>query len=360
LCLRHEEEFYRRLAAGGFIGFGEAFQAGDWTSANLTGLLTALLAYTDRAWLARLRRLRRFVGPRRPAAARNTLRGAARNVSYHYDLSNDFFRLFLDETMTYSSAIFRPAELNDQGTGQVALRSAQLRKIDRLLDLTRVGKGSRVLELGTGWGELAVRAAARGADVRTITLSEQQARYAADRVRRAGLAHAVQVELADFRHIEPSLDTYDAIICVEMFEGIGEENWTRFFVLLDRLLAPAGRVGLHSITARDDRFEVLRHRHSWITKHIFPGWQLPSAGVLNELVRRHTTLSVLDTASFGPHYAETLRVWRQTFQQNESKVRQLGFDDVFLRTWLFYLASCEAAFRAGHFGVHHLVLGRSE
>ncbi|MEV4389200.1 cyclopropane-fatty-acyl-phospholipid synthase family protein, partial [Micromonospora sp. NPDC049580] len=243
--------------------------------------------------------------------------------------------------------------------GPIELREAQLRKIDRLLDLAQVREGTRVLELGTGWGELAVRAGGRNAHVRTVTLSEQQAQYAANKVRDAGLAQAVDVEMADYRSIGCGNGAYDAVICVEMLEGIGEENWADFFSLLNRVLTPTGRIALHVITVKSERFEVSKRRHNWITKYIFPGWQLPSIPALHTLAREHTSLSVLDIMSFGPHYAETLRIWRETFQRNERGIRELGFDSVFVRTWLFYLASCEAAFRAGHFDVHHILLGRT-
>ncbi|MCG6500437.1 cyclopropane-fatty-acyl-phospholipid synthase family protein, partial [Kitasatospora sp. A2-31] len=280
-----------------------------------------------------------------------------RNIHRHYDLSNELFALFLDPTMTYSSAIFPTAPGGAPEASWDALPAAQHRKIDRLLDLARVGPGTRLLEIGTGWGELAMRAATRGARVVSLTLSEEQLDLARRRIARAGLDDRAEVRLCDYRAAE---GVYDAVVSVEMIEAVGRPFWPDYFATLDRVLAPGGRVALQSISMPHDRMLAGSRTQTWILKYIFPGGRIPSVRAIRETAARHTRLRVTRTDAFGPHYAETLRLWRERFAEQSAQLGGLGFDEVFRRTWEFYLAYCEAGFRTGYLDVHQLLLTREE
>ena len=357
LILHRPREFFRRFGASGLIGFGESYMAGDWDCADLTGLLTVCAAHVDELVPPWLQRLRGLAVRRQPKEDAQTIAGARRNISRHYDLSNDLFALFLDETMTYSSAIFAEAD----GTlsvppGGHLLAEAQRRKIDRLLDRAGVGPGCRVLEVGTGWGELAIQAARRGARVRTITISREQQALAARRVAEAGLADQVSVELRDYRDVDGE---FDAICSVEMLEAVGERYWDAYFAALDAHLAPGGRIGLQTITMPHDRMLATRHTYTWTQKYIFPGGLLPSVTAIENSLTAATRLRITGREDFGAHYAETLRIWRERFRARADEVAGLGFDEVFNRMWNFYLCYSEAGFRAGYIGVSQLTLART-
>jgi cyclopropane-fatty-acyl-phospholipid synthase len=354
MILRRPREFYRRFGASGLIGFGESYMAGDWDSENLTALLTVLAEHVAELVPPWLQRLRRLAVRRQPGDDLQTVAGARRNIGRHYDLSNDLFALFLDETMTYSSALFSHLDGATDLAG-AHLAEAQRRKIDRLLDRAGVGRGSRVLEIGTGWGELAIRAARRGATVRTVTVSREQAGFAARRVAEAGLAGQVQVDLRDYRDVTGQ---FDAICSVEMLEAVGERYWDTFFTALDRHLAPGGRVGLQTITMSHDRMLATRHTYTWIQKYIFPGGLLPSVTAIGDSLSR-TRLRIVAREDFGAHYAETLRLWRERFGAHAGEVARLGFDEVFSRMWNFYFSYTEAGFRAGYIDVSQLTLART-
>jgi cyclopropane-fatty-acyl-phospholipid synthase len=355
LLLRRPGDFYRRVGAHGLIGFGESYMAGDWESDDLTGLLTVMCSLIDRLVPRRLQWLRQLYVARPPAACQADEAGARVNAQQHYDLSNELFSLFLDETMTYSAALFGSTDV--VRTGPDHLVSAQRRKIDRLLDLTGVGPGSRVLEIGTGWGELAIRAAARGATVRSVTLSAQQRELAQRRIAAAGLAGQISVELLDYRQVRGQ---YDVILSVEMVEAVAERYWPQYFGALDRLLAPGGRVGLQAITMPHDRMLATRRTQTWILKYIFPGGLIPSVRSIEDNLREHTALRVDQRLEFGGHYARTLRIWRERFCAAAAQVTALGFDDVFRRMWLLYLCYSEAGFLAGYLQVSQFLLQRGD
>ena len=363
MTVHNPSAFFTRLGSGGLIGFGESYLAGDWDCSDLTGLLTVFATHVRDLVPGPLQRLRRMAVLRQPDADVQTRDGARRNISHHYDLSNEFFALFLDQTMTYSSALFDPTEPNDGGsTGNAIgvpparlLAQAQHRKIDRLLDEAEVGPGRRLLEIGTGWGELAIRAAQRGATVRTVTLSARQRELALRRVAAAGLADRVSVELRDYREVDGE---YDAICSVEMIEAVGERYWDTYFAQLDRLLAPGGKVGLQSITMPHDAMMASRRTYTWIQKYIFPGGLIPSVTAIEDSLARRTGLRVTQRLDFGADYAQTLRIWRDRFLAAKGDVAALGFDEVFSRMWLFYLCYAEAGFRAGYLGVSQLTLER--
>jgi len=340
------DDFFRRTGALGLVGFGEAFMAGDWDADDPAAVLTPFarrLTVLVPQWM---QRMRRFYVQHQPSRERNTLVGARRNIARHYDLSNDLFSLFLDESMTYSSAWFEPGD---------TLEQAQARKIERLLDATGVGLGTKLLEIGTGWGALAIRAAQRGATVTTITLSAEQAALAQQRVEAAGVAGRVDIRICDYREIDGE---YDAVVSVEMIEAVGEQYWPAYFSSLERVLAPGGRVGIQAILLEHDRMLATRDQYTWIHKYIFPGGALPSLEAIDDVVAKHTGLRVLDTHAFGQDYAATLREWRTRFDAHECEVDALGFDRRFRRMWDFYLAYCEAGFATGYLDVAQLVLSR--
>ncbi|MET9606923.1 cyclopropane-fatty-acyl-phospholipid synthase family protein [Streptomyces sp. NPDC006512] len=347
LTVHDPDAFFRRIAADGLIGFGESYMAGEWDSDDLPGLLTVLAAHVDELVPAPLRRLRAAWVRRRPDAQLGTPEGARENVHRHYDLSNELFALFLDPSMTYSSAVFTAFPARHE-----SLETAQHRKIDRLLDLAGVGPDRRVLEIGTGWGELALRAAARGAEVVTLTLSAEQRDLAERRIAEAGLADRVTVRLQDYREAE---GTYDAVVSVEMVEAVGADYWPVYFRSLRDALAPGGRIALQAITMPHTRMLLTARTHTWISKYVFPGGLIPSRRALTE----HAARAGLDTVSdegYGEHYAETLRLWRERFTSRADQVAALGFDRTFRRMWELYLAYSEAGFRAHYLDVRQLLL----
>ncbi len=350
---------FNRLGHDANIGFGEAYMAGDWRSAAGTDLAELLTPFAQRLSAlvpAKLQRLRALAMRPAPHEQRNTLAGARANISAHYDLGNEMFAAFLDPTMSYSAALFPDPHAPAGALAPQALEAAQLRKIDRALDLAGVRRGSRMLEIGTGWGALAVRAAQRGADVTTITLSQEQASLAGGRAAAAGVSDLVHVRLADYREIGGE---YDSIVSVEMIEAVGEAYWPAYFGALERLLAPGGSVALQSITMSHDRMLATRNNYSWIHKYIFPGGIIPSIRAIEENLAAHTQLRVTDRHDMGKHYALTLKLWRENFLRNWPRLHGTGHDETFRRMWEFYLGYCEAGFRSGYLDVSQLQLRRS-
>jgi cyclopropane-fatty-acyl-phospholipid synthase len=345
--INDDRAFFRRLGADGLIGFGEAFMVGDWDAADPAAVLEPLAARLADLVPAWMQRLRHYYVRHVPAQDENTEAGARRNIARHYDLSNDLFALFLDDSMTYSSALF---EAEDD-----TLERAQVRKIDRLLDATQVRAGSTVMEIGTGWGALAIRAAQRGARVTTLTLSRAQQALARERIAAAGVDDRVVVELRDYRAAHGQ---YDAVVSVEMIEAVGERYWPTYFATLDRLVAPGGRVGIQAIVLEHDRMVATRNQYTWIAKWIFPGGALPSIRAIRDNVAEHTHLQLRERFAFGTSYARTLRAWRERFDARQTEVGALGFDRSFRRMWDFYLAYCEAGFATGYLDVEQLVLAK--
>ena len=351
--LHRPREFFRRLGASGLIGFGESYLAGEWDSTDLTGLLTVFAAHAADLvppWLQRLRRLavRRQppddlqTDPGRAAQHRPPLRPVQRPVRAVPRRDHD--------------VLLRPVPR----TGRRPRRRPTSRKRSAARSTGSStgpgwGRAAGLLEVGTGWGELAIRAARRGATVRTITISREQQALAARRVAEAGLAGQVSVELRDYRDVD---GRFDAICSVEMLEAVGERYWDGYFAALDRYLAPGGRIGLQTITMAHDRMLATRHTYTWIQKYIFPGGLLPSVTAIQDSLAR-TTLRITGREDFGAHYAETLRIWRERFGARADEVARLGFDEVFNRMWTFYLCYSEAGFRAGYIDVSQLTLART-
>jgi cyclopropane-fatty-acyl-phospholipid synthase len=342
------DRFFTRLGRDGLIGFGESYMAGDWDSDDLVAVLTPMARDLGSLVPKWAQWLRRWYVNRMPAAEDNDRHGSKRNIARHYDLSNDLFKMFLDDTMTYSSALLEQPDED--------LTVGQERKIRRILDAAKVKAGSRLLEIGTGWGELALQAAHRGAKVTTVTLSEEQADLAKRRVHDAGVDQQVEIRIQDYRDVD---GRYDSIVSVEMIEAVGEKWWPTYFQSLDARLAPGGRIGLQAILMPHDRLMASRNSWTWIHKYIFPGGLLPSVRAIEAIVCKETALRVTDTKRFGHSYAETLRRWRETFVGHAAEIEALGFDQTFRRMWTFYLAYCQAGFRADYLDVVQLTLSRA-
>jgi cyclopropane-fatty-acyl-phospholipid synthase len=353
MTVHRPEEFFLRLGRHQLIGFGEAYLTGAWDTErpqDLGAFLTVLAAELPSLVPAGLQRLRSVVVQRPPRHQRGTTTNSRSNVAHHYDLSNDLFELFLDPTMSYSAALFEPGD---------DLETAQRRKIERLLDQAGVGDGTRVLEIGSGWGELAIRAAQRGATVRTITLSVEQMLLANERVVAAGVGDRVSVELCDYRDVGRDGEQYDAVVSVEMIEAVGFDYWQTYFETIDAVLAPGGAVAIQAITMPHDRMVATRNTYTWINKYIFPGGFLPSVRVIHEITEKHTGYRVVDQLSMGHDYATTLRLWDEAFLAASEHVVGLGFDRTFLRMWHFYLEYSRAGFASGYLDVNQLTFRRT-
>ena len=323
----------------GDIGFAESFIAGDWTTPHLTELLRVLIVNRKEVedviygtWLGRLAyRVKHLLN-------RNTKANSQKNIHAHYDLGNAFYELWLDGTMNYSSAIFE--------TPQTTMKDAQNAKVRRALRMAGVQPGHRVLEIGCGWGALAEMATTEfDASVVGVTLSTEQLTWAQQRMARVGAADKSDLRLQDYRDIGTvSQDApFDAICSIEMVEAVGREYWPTYFQAVARLLKPGGQACVQSIVIADDLFERYVSSTDFIQQYIFPGGCLPCPTEFRAQARA-AGLEVVDEFSFGQDYAHTLRLWREQFMAQESRVLQLGFDKRFIRIWEFYLAYCEAAF----------------
>ncbi len=334
----HDERAFWAMLTGGEVGAGEAYMEGWWSSPDLAAVLRlAALNRGDMAlsqgWFRVPLSIGNTVAHR---LRRNTREGSRRNIAAHYDLGNEFYRLFLDETMTYSSAVFASAD--------DTLADAQRTKYRRIADGAGLAAGMHVLEIGSGWGGFAIYAAGEiGCRVTSITVSREQRDLAVARVHEAGLEHLVEIELRDYRDVE---GTYDAIVSIEMLEAVGAQYFSTFFETCDRLLAPGGRLSLQVITVPDGGYERQRRGANWIQKYIFPGGLLPSLAVIERAAAR-TRLIITGVDDIASHYVRTLALWRERFVAQEDAVRALGFDSSFIRMWEYYLALCEAGFATG-------------
>jgi len=334
----HDGYAFVRLLLGGEIGAGEAYMDDLWSSPDLGALLRlaalnrGALALTS-GWFRLPAQLRKMLTHR---SRRNTRRQSERNISAHYDLGNDFYRLFLDETMTYSSAVFASPDQS--------LADAQRNKYRRIAEGAGLRRGQHVLEIGSGWGGFAIYAAGElGCRVTSITISRQQHDLARDRVRAAGLEDLVDIQLRDYREIS---GTYDAIVSIEMLEAVGHEYYEAFFRACDSALAPGGRLSLQSITVPDVGYEGQRRGANWIQTYIFPGGLCPSLAVI-ERATHDTRLLISGVTDVASDYVHTLQAWRHRFLERADAVRAMGFDDRFIRMWEYYLALCEAGFATG-------------
>ncbi|WP_144439702.1 SAM-dependent methyltransferase [Halomonas chromatireducens] len=343
---------WQRLALGGSVGAAEAYLDGDWDADDLVALIrlfAANLERVNRDMENGTARMGRWLLAALNALQRNTHRGAKRHIAAHYDIGNDLFATFLDrEHRMYSSAVFPRAD--------ATLEEASTHKLDLMLAKLDVRPEHHLLEIGTGWGGLAIHAAkTRGCRVTTTTISAEQYAYTARRIREEGLEERITLLQQDYRKLE---GRFDRLISVEMIEAVGHQYLPTYLKTLDRLLNADGLALLQAITIRDQRFEAAKREMDFIKRHVFPGGFLPSHRVILDAMARHTSLNVLALDEIGPHYARTLREWRHRFEANLETVRKLGYEERFIRLWRYYLCYCEGGFLERTIGTCHLLLAR--
>jgi cyclopropane-fatty-acyl-phospholipid synthase len=333
----------QRALANGAIGFAEGYMAGDWHSPDLDALLYWAALNNDRL----AQRLRGNVGTRWAnrlihSRRRNTRQGSRRNIAFHYDIGNAFYRKWLDETLTYSSALFE--------TSEMSLADAQQAKYRRLAEWLELEPGARVLEIGCGWGGFALYLAQEwGCHVTGVTISREQYDHAGARVAAAGLSDRIDLRLQDYRDLE---GRFDRIVSIEMFEAVGEANWPVYFGKLRDLLRPGGLAVLQIICIAAARFEAYRRDPDFIQRYVFPGGMLPTAEAIGATAAGRG-LELVREAFFGQSYARTLACWNETFQQRWPEIAEMGFDSRFKRMWEYYLSYCAAGFRGGLIDVGH-------
>ena len=346
----HDERFFLRALTGNDIGLGESFMDGDWTTPDLVPLVRLMLR-NRRVLEGRSRfagALHRLAGGVARRLRDNSLTGSRRHIQRHYDLGNEFFRLFLDtELLMYSCGYFESAS--------DSLEKAQAQKVDRICRALRLSPADHVLEIGSGWGGFAVWASSRyGCRVTTTTISDEQYRHVRELRSRSGEAGSrIEVLRADYRELT---GRFDKVVSIEMFEAVGLNHYDEYFAAVDRLLAPDGLMFLQTITVDDQWFPKYHGTPDWIEKYIFPGGELASVEEIVKSLARTTSLSMYHAENCGTHYARTLHAWRVRFQESLARVRALGFDERFIRMWDLYLASCEATFLERHTGLFQLLL----
>lgn len=334
----HNERFFSRILFGGDDAAGDSYVDGDWSSPDPVAVIRIAarnhdrLANSNRALSFATRVYHRL----RERMNRNTVEGSRRNIHAHYDLSNDFFRLFLDRSMMYSSAVYRSA--------QDSLEEAQVEKLDRICGKLQLSPADHVLEIGTGWGAFALHASRNyGCRVTTTTISKEQHDYAKNAFENAGDAgRRITLLLEDYRKLTGK---FDKLVSIEMFEAVGLEYYDAFFSACDRLLTADGSMVMQAITMSEHRFPTYSRETDWIQRRIFPGSQLASLREILSSLVRSTKLGVFHLEDIGQHYCLTLAEWRRRFHASIGQVRALGFDEAFCRTWDYYLAFCEGAFR---------------
>lgn len=345
-----DPSFYRAVVANGSVGAGEAYMGGQWRCNDLVGLIRLLLRNRDR--LDRMEiGLARFGGLLMRVIhglRRNTRHGSRRNIAAHYDLGDDFFKLFLSDDLMYSSGYWIGAD--------DTLEAASTRKLDLICRKLDLKQDDRVVEIGTGWGGFALHAAKHyGCHVTTTTISRKQHALARERVAAAGLGDRVHVLLQDYRDLD---GRYDKLVSIEMIEAIGAEYLDTYFRQLGRLLKPDGLALLQAITIEDHRYAQALKSVDFIKRHVFPGCFIPSLNAMLAAKTRSCDLTLVAQEDFGDSYARTLHVWRKRFLAKLSAVRAQGFDERFIRMWEFYLAYCEGGFRERSIGVSHLLLAK--
>ncbi|MDH4139407.1 MAG: cyclopropane-fatty-acyl-phospholipid synthase family protein [Coriobacteriia bacterium] len=341
----------RRIVMSGSIGLAEGYIYGEWDTPDLSAVLDLGMANIQSCALDRLPTPLQPVQRAWHRLRANTRNGARRNVAHHYDLGNDFYRLWLDDTMTYSSALF--SKTSESTTED--LSEAQQRKWDRLLELLQPSTRDHLLEIGCGWGGFAMHVAQEaGCRVTAITLSEEQRDLAARRVADAGLDGRVEIRLQDYRDVS---EVYTGIASIEMFEAVGEQYWPLFFRCLRDLVAAGGRIAMQTITICEESFDAYRARPDFTQRYIFPGGMLPSPERFRKAAEGQG-LSVAEPQFFGQSYACTLEKWLERFDSVRDQVLAMGFDERFLRMWRYYLAYCRTGFRSGNIDVMQVALER--
>lgn len=353
-----KESFFRRSVLFGAIGFAESFMAAEWETPDLTKVIAwFILNSTDADALETTRSrgtgifnilnlLNRAIHRRRP----NSLETSRKNIRDHYDLSNDFFKLWLDPTMTYSSGYFDAPE--------TSLEAAQVRKYDLLCRKLHLSPSDEVLEIGSGWGGFSIHAARHyHCRITTVTISEQQFAEATARIGQAGLTDKIDILLCDYRTIR---GRFDKVVSIEMLEAVGDRYVNGYFAKIHEVLKPHGLLALQAILCPDRQYPILRDGVDFIQKHIFPGSLLMCNARIAEAMNASGDLNLLDYEDMAPHYAQTLKIWRANFESQLAGVRALGFDDAFIRKWRYYLCYCEAAFGTRHITVAQMVYSRPD
>jgi cyclopropane-fatty-acyl-phospholipid synthase len=348
----HDERFYGEIAFGGSIGAGEAYMLGYWTSNNLTDVIRLMCLNQSvmdaleggYQWLSRpIMRVLHW-------ANSNTTEGSRKNIAAHYDLGNDMFALFLDPTMMYSSAMF------DKHTD--SLQSASELKLKTICDKLDLQPHDQVIEIGTGWGGFAIYAASHyGCHVTTTTISRQQYELASARVKAAGLNDKITLLLEDYRHLQGQ---YDKLVSIEMIEAVGHQFYDTYFEQVGKLLKPDGLALIQAITIADQRYESAKSSVDFIQRYIFPGSCIPSNTAMLNSITKASDLRLFDLQDIGPHYATTLRMWRESFFHNIHEIRKLGYSEEFIRMWEFYLCYCEGGFAERALGDVHLLLAKPD
>jgi cyclopropane-fatty-acyl-phospholipid synthase len=343
-------EFYGDAVFGGSLGAGEAYMAGAWRCSDLVGLVRimarnrAVLDGMDGGWSLVSAPLRKLLH----ALSRNTRDGSRRNIAAHYDLGNEFFRLFLDDTLMYSCAVFERPDMS--------LQEASVAKLDRICRKLGLKPGDQVVEIGTGWGGFALHAAGNyGCRVTTTTISENQHRLAAERIQAAGLADRVRLLKQDYRDLE---GRYDKLVSIEMIEAVGYPYYPAFFRKCAELLKPDGVMLLQAITINDREYPRAKDEVDFIKRHIFPGSCIPGIVALLDAAAKASDLQLVGLEDIGPHYATTLRLWREAFLSKLDAVRAQGYSETFIRLWEFYLAYCEGGFEERALGDAHMLMAK--
>jgi cyclopropane-fatty-acyl-phospholipid synthase len=344
----NDNRFYSKAVFGGSIGAAEAYMAGFWSSDNLTDLIRIIIRNQDlfmgldRGWA----RLTEPFYSLYHYLRKNTLRGSRQNIIAHYDLSNEFYKLFLDDTLTYSCAIFE-----NQTT---SLRESQIAKYDRICRKLQLTTADRVIEIGSGWGGFSIYAAQNfGCHITTTTISAEQYRLARERITTAGLTDRVRLIDRDYRDIG---GTFDKLVSIEMIEAVGHHYLDTFLLCCSHLLKPDGMMLLQAITISDRAYKQHKQSVDFIKRYIFPGSCIPSVAAISNSIAKETDLRLFHLEDITPHYAKTLRTWRERFFRNIETVRALGFNDAFIRMWEFYLCYCEAGFAERYLGDAQILL----
>ena len=330
--------FFSRLLFGGNIGLGEAYTAGDWDTENITELLCLFIQNIEILKKTKINQgiLKKIFHLVLHQKNRNTKKGSKKNIQSHYDLGNEFYRLFLDnETMMYSSGVFNSSD--------ESLCSAQKNKIHKLINMADIKKHHHILEIGCGWGGFAIETVKKiGCKVTAITISNEQYKYTCDRVKSECLEKYIEVKLCDYRDLKGS---FDRIISIEMLEAVGHEYYGTYFNKCDYLLKSEGKFVLQVITIPDERYDSYKNNPDWIQKHIFPGGMLPSLYHITKAIKDNSTLEISCIDDIGLHYAKTLSYWRKGFINRINEIDLLGFKKDFQRKWIYYLSYCEAGFK---------------
>jgi len=346
----HDPQLYSDVVFGGSVGSGEAYMSGHWTTPNLTQVTR--LFVRNMAALDAMDANQSVIGQWLLKVFhwfnRNTKEGSRKNISAHYDLGNDFFSLFLDETLMYSSAIYP--------TPDASLYEASVYKLQRVCEKLQLNENDHLLEIGTGWGGMAIYAATHyGCRVTTTTISKEQRDCALARIAEAGLSDKITVLFDDYRDLRGQ---YTKLVSIEMIEAVGHEHYASYFETCSKLLAPNGLMLLQAITIADQRYEQAQQSVDFIQRYIFPGGSLPSIAVISDWVKRKTDMNILHIEDIGEHYAQTLKHWRHRFMDKLEQVRAQGFDERFIRMWEFYLCYCEGGFMERSIGTAQVLLAK--